>query len=384
MALHSRDREAPASIAALAIVAWIATMTWLAVTTGGQHDYLFYLQQWRLVLAGDNPWATSNAYGPGHNALAPLLAFGDFGPKYFIVATLLLASTLLAARLWTARGGAGLYGPYLLAIPTNVLVVGMGVIYGLNDGLVTALVIGAVLARCERRLWLSGALLGLAALVKYYPLFLILPFALEGRRLRPSVAISAAVVFAAGMALAYVLWGPAMIDAVVLGVERGPKLLSILNALTTVPGAQAPVGWLIDTNAYFVAAAALIATGASWWLRLHWLEAAAVTLLAVLLTYKTGHQQFWMPWLALIAGLPLVGSRQSDGMALAALPLVLFLSLYHWGYQFGSDGYRSSLGWVRAYGGFVAFPLGAGTLAAWIWLRLRARPREQDAPVSLP
>ncbi|HEY0919785.1 glycosyltransferase 87 family protein [Devosia sp.] len=359
-------------------------MAWLAATTGARHDYLFYLQQWRAVLAGGDPWAGSNAYGPAHNALAPLLGFGAFGPKYFMVALLLLASTLLAAKLWRARGGAGLYGPYLLALPTNFLLVGMGVIYGLNDGLVAALVIGAVLAR-ERRAWLSGALLGLAALVKYYPLVLVLPFALEGRRFRPDVMLAAAMVFAAGMALAYALWGPAVFSAIVFGAERGPKLLSIVNALTTVPGAETLVRWLSDANVYFVAGAAAMATAAAWWCRLHWLEAGAVTLLAVLLAYKTGHQQFWIPWLALIASLPLAGSRRSDRMALAALPLVLFLSLYQWGYQFGSDGYVRTLGWVRAYGGFVAFPLGVATLAAWFlpWNRPRALARE-ERPLTGP
>ena len=51
--------------------------------------------------------------------------------------------------------------------------------FGLNDGFVAALVIGAVLARRDGRIVLAGVLLGLATLDKYYPALLIPFFALD-------------------------------------------------------------------------------------------------------------------------------------------------------------------------------------------------------------
>ena len=98
---------------------------------------------------------------------------------------------------------------------------------------------------------------------------------------------------------------------------------------------------------------------------LHWLEASVLGLLAVLLAYKTGHQQFYIPWLFLVAALPLAGTRSAARLAWIALPLVMFLSMFQWGYAFGSDGYREILGIVRQSVGFPAFALGVATIVAY-------------------
>lgn len=76
------------------------------------------------------------------------------------------ANIALVVDLLRARGAAPIQMIYLMVIPANVLVVGVGVIYGLNDALVAALVVAAVL--CKHRLLYiaAGSLLGLAALLR--------------------------------------------------------------------------------------------------------------------------------------------------------------------------------------------------------------------------
>ena len=93
------------------------------------------------------------------------------------------------------RGMSPIQVIYLLAVPTNVLTVGAGVMYGLNDAFVAALLMVAVIFRHRRYVLTAGVLVGLAALTKYYPLLLLPFFALDGRRLRWSVIVGGIAVF---------------------------------------------------------------------------------------------------------------------------------------------------------------------------------------------
>src|SRR5262245_30442894 len=100
---------------------WSLLMIWFSVRTGSQHDYNAYLSQWTLVLAGADPWSTTNAYGPLHNLLAYLLPFGPLGPKLFIVSALIAANALLFHELARTSKNVSSYILYFLAVPTNIL-----------------------------------------------------------------------------------------------------------------------------------------------------------------------------------------------------------------------------------------------------------------------
>ncbi len=120
---------------------------------------------------------------------------------------------------------------YVIAVPANVLIISMGFAYGLNDTLVAALVVAAIIARHRGLVLVAGASLGLAALLKYYPVFLIPLFALENWRFRPRLVVGAAAVFLVGFAAAVWIWGDAFLVSFDNNVARGPKLFSILAAL---------------------------------------------------------------------------------------------------------------------------------------------------------
>ncbi len=111
----------------------------------------------------------------------------------------------------------------------------------------------------------------------------------------------------------------------------------------------------------------------AWRTKLHWLETSVLGLLAVLVTYKVGHQQFYLPWLFLVAALPLAATGSARRLAWACIPMVLFLSVFQWGYAYGSDGYHQILGAVRQNVGFFAFALAVLTFALYAApARLRA------------
>jgi len=360
----------------LIVGAWSLAMIWFAVTSGPQHEYVLYLSQWNLVLSGADPWSTSNAYGPLHNLLAYLLPLGQLGPKLLIVGALIAANAMLVQEIVKSGGTTADYGIYLLAVPTNFLVIVIAFAYGLNDALVAAFAVFAILARFRDKLIVSGCLLGAAILLKYYPIFLVPLFALDHGRIRFPLVAAAGMVTVMGLAAAAVVWGGAFIAPMTFGVERPPRLLSVLWTLNSYPSAVGGIGvvsFLARINALSVAAVGAMGIAIAWKLRLHWLEASVLGLLTVLLTYKVGNPQFFVPWLFLVAALPLAKTISARRLALLCLPFVLFLSAFEWGYAYASDGYHERLGIVRENVGLVAFALGLATVAAYFWM-LRMLP----------
>jgi hypothetical protein len=373
----------------VAVAIWAFTLLWIAIASGQQHDYVSYVAQWKLALSGANPWSTDNAYGPLHNVLAFFLVFGPLGPKVFVVATFLTANVCLIQQLYRTGGIKSVYGIFLLAVPTNFLVVSMAISYGLNDALVAALVIFAIIARYRNYPALSGCMLGLAVLLKYYPIVLVPAFAFGlGRDGVWRLVMATAVVVIAGFAISTAIWGPSFLTAVRFASGREPKLLSILAALNTYPnlvGGQGVVAALVRANSLFVAAATALSLLAAWKTKASWLEASVICLLVMLTAYKVGHQQFMLTWLVLVAALPLLKTPSATCLSWICLPFVLFLSIYQWGYAYGSDQYRHTLGIVRSTGGFVAFTLAALTIAAalgfrWSKFDCRAKIENDDQP----
>jgi glycosyl transferase family 87 len=357
-----------------ALIVWSLVMLWLCWRYGIQHDYKHYVSQWQLLLGGANPWWTDNTYGPLHAVIGFLLPWSNLAPKFFMVGALLIANAALVLQLTRGRGMSSIQAIYLIAVPTNVLVVGVGVLYGLNDAFVAALLTVAVLLTHRGHLLAAGLVVGLASLTKYYPLLLLPFFALDERRLSLSAITSGIALFCVGFAASVAIWGQAPIDAILQDSNREPSLLSIIAALESLFGDDGVVRWLIRYNTFFVLLGVAVAFLFAWRARLNWLEGAVLGYLVMLTFYKVGHQQFYVPWLFMVASLPLVNKQSADRMAIIFLPAVLLLSLYHFGYDFASDKYDTVLGWVRSYGGFIAFPVGAASIGACVvdlWWRRR-------------
>jgi hypothetical protein len=237
----------------------------------------------------------------------------------------------------------------------------MAFTYGLNDTLVAAFIVFAIIFRSRHQMVLVGVFLGFAILIKYYPIFLVPLFALQKRHFNLRLIVSVIAVIAIGFLIAWALWDTTFLTAFSFGANRGPKLLSILAALRNHPslvGGPEVVSLLIDKNVYFLIVVEIFIVFVSWKIRLNWLEASVLGQLIVLLTYKVGHQQFFIPWLFMVASLPLVNNESARRLALCCLPFVFFLSIFQWGYANQTDGYNNVLGGVRRNVGFVSFSLG--------------------------
>jgi hypothetical protein len=360
------SRRSLTAIVALSLLALIVT-----IGGGVRHDYIAYLEQWRLVLDRTDPWSTNSAYGPLHNAFALLVPLHPLAPKLITAAGLLVVNALVLAALLETRPVSEWRTTYLVAFGANVLVLTTGFWLGLNDAFVAALILGAVLARRDGRLVLAGILLGLAALDKYYPALLVPFFAIDQRRVEPKLILTGLITIFMGMGAAIWLWGTDWIEAIIFGVSRDATILSIIRPISAL-GRSLGVGDVTDLLVRFNGPLVLIvwitAVVLAWLRRDNWLVAACWGFFAVLLTYKVGNPQFWVSWLALVAALPLLNTPQADRLARLSWPFAIFLAIFQLGYLLLVPAYyQGQWRWVNDVVGVPAFGLGVWLL--WAFLR---------------
>src|SRR5262249_50732274 len=225
------------SVVKSGLVVWSLMMLWLCWWSGTwQGDYAHYLRGWRLLLGGNDPWGQGNPYGPLHTAIGFLLPLGPLAPKFLMVGALLAANAVLVFELLHERSVRPIQIIYLLAIPTNVLVVGAGVFFCHNDAFVAALLVTAVVLRRQNRFLACGVFVGMAALTKYYPLLLLPLFALDEGKLRWSVVTGGVIIFFPGFIAALAIWGVGPLKAIYYGSIRGPSPLSAIQSLESLFG----------------------------------------------------------------------------------------------------------------------------------------------------
>jgi Glycosyltransferase family 87 len=365
------ERSSRERLLELVTVFWSVLLMMYSYLCGILFDHKHYVEQWQLMLAGGDPWSTDNTYGPLHNVVGFLYLAHPLAPKLFMVGALLIANALLVRAILNERGETPFFVVYALAVPVNVLTLGIGIAFGLNDDLVAALLVFAVLARLKRWDIVAGLCLALAGLMKFYPILLVPFFMLDdARRLRWRLGVTAGFLFCGGLAAALYIWGPGLLTAMANGAQRGASLMSILVDLGRHFGDAAWLVWLSNNNALCVVAVVTAVFVLAFWRRWSWLEAAVLGYFALLVTYKVGHQQFYLGWLFMVAGLPLLARPSADRLAIGLLPMVVYLSVFHFAFDLGTNLLGNRPEWIELRAGFVSFPIEIATLAlamALIW-----------------
>ena len=307
----------------------------VAFVTGSTQDYPAYLEQWQVLLDGHNPWVPevdgkpvpTNAYGPLHMVPAPLAAIHWVLPKFLFVLLGVGSFALLLGAARTAGhappGWRELFRVALL-FPLAPLVVVSVVILGNNDIFPAFCMIAACIAYSMGGRASAGVWIGLGALMKFYPL-LFVAFLAVGRdgKLDLRAPIVAAAVFAAGMALAYTLWGQQSLSPILFGVERPAKTLSILRLAREFDWLRdtAVLEHLIARNSLYVIAVTICVALYGWLSRWGWELTLLIGILAVFVVYKTGHVQFYLTWLAVWAWI-LVTRREDPASRAQATRLI--------------------------------------------------------------
>ena len=353
-------------------------LLYVCLVFGARHDYLAYLVHWKLILEGSNSWVTNatgvghNAYGPFHSIYAYFLFFGILGPKFFQLTIFLVANFFLLKELhkinFFLEKKNILF--YLLAVPGNFLTLNVTAILGLNDTLVASIVLFAVLFRLNEKNYLAGSLIGLAALIKYFPIFLLPFFSLnQSKKIEWRVIIAGTLTLILGLFISIFFWGDGFINSIIYGATRDPKTLSIFKALsqtffTENLSGLAKILWInfLKYNFILVIFCSSVLFFITYFLKIHFLVSSILGLWTVFTFYKVGHSNFYLTWLMMVTCLPLIENKIMDAKNLKSccIAFFLFLSIYSWGFVFATDGYTGKSSVVRDIVGYISFYLSLG------------------------
>ena len=253
-------------------------------------------------MSGSDPWSVvaGNAYGPAYNLLAGLFALHPLLPKVVFVLSWQVSSWYLIHQL--ARRGVSLPWMvfWLAALPFNPLFWSFGVIYGSVDSLVAALCLIALAYHQADRRSVAAIVLALAALMKIYPIVFAPFMALDGRRVNWRFLATVGALVATGFALSFLIWGESAFHSIIFNSNRGSKMLSIFRFLR---GDAVP--WVDDVDHLSLPVMTLgggLVFALVWKWRLPVVSGALAGIIATLLLYKLGHQQFFLV-VPLVAGL---------------------------------------------------------------------------------
>jgi hypothetical protein len=346
---------------------------------GAMGDHRHYIEQWSLLLSGQNPWSTDNTYGPFHTVLGFLLPINVLAPKLFMIGLLLAANLMLLSEMIGRSGLSRHFIVYILAIPTNVLFISLTLAHAMNDALAAAFFVFAIVARLRGKDLIVALFVAMAALTKYYPILLLPFFALDREDYRWRILIAGVALFALGMAGSYLIWGDPLINSIIYGGSRGASGYSLLLDLSRHGFDNLIVGILFKYNAVAVLVTVSLVLIFSVVCRLSWLEGAVVAYLAMLIMYKVGHSQFFLPWLFLVSALPLLNSKRAATLSLIFAPTLLYLSYYQFSMDLGTNLLGNRPYWIEFYAGFVSAPFFIIPLVVAIGFLVKSR----NEPVRL-
>ena len=274
----------------------------IAILTGFRHDYIAYIQQWSVILQGDDPWnpvqkIPTNAYGPLFNVLALFYAIHPLAPKLLFCISSLGASTWLIKILGNRYRKeplimlAGLL--FLFINPFLLLTIAE---QGLFDILPAITILSAIVLRTRRYFLSSGLVLGIGVLFKYYPIVLLPFLMIDQRRVKLSPLLSCFGIVSSGFTISCSIWGMSTFSPIFLATERASKQISIFRFLR---GRFSPLHLLTDSpnldkySIYATVVFILLVIFLSWLRNIETSLAGMIGMLTALTFYKVGHLQFY-------------------------------------------------------------------------------------------
>jgi hypothetical protein len=351
----------------------------LTVLSGPRHDYVAFVDIWKAVRQGYDPWwilrglgYPLNAYGPLFNVLALPARVNAMAPKLlFALAYCLFAVVFLKGGM-ARPGPAGFPAHRLLAWLISPFPWVEVAYFGHFDVLVGIACVIAVAALIRGREVVAGSSLAVGFLLKLIPI-VILPFVAidldrEGRRIhvRFRLLAGAVVPMIVGYAASYAIWGLATFRPFTFAATRGSTLMSIYRYLR---GSGSPLLWFTDHpnldawSTPCLAAALLAVFLVCRYRRADPATSALVAVLTTLLYYQVGFIQYQMILFLLMADwLSRHGSvlTHRPGLAVAILGYFGWLSVFDliYGYAGGIMQPYGPWAWVGDRVGLPTFVLG--------------------------
>jgi hypothetical protein len=360
------------------------------VFAGVLQDYYLYVQIWREVRLGHDPWFLVmgvfgnyplNAYGPLFNLLAVPAWLSPLLPKLLFATSYVLFAFCMTMRA-SGRGQslpvamlmllAWFWNPYVWVELAH---------YGHFDVLAGLACVAALESRGHGRDLQSGLWLGLGVLLKYMPVVLLPFLVLDGKRIRWKLLAATVLVVTLGFGGGVVLWGPSTFRPFLFAATRAPQHLSIyrfLNGLySPLHFVRAYYAGFLDQWAPLILMLALLRTW-SWHRERNVATepAAVIAMFVTVLFYQVGFAQYQIVPFMLVSWWLATREPARPQGRLLAMTLVAY---FGWLSTFDVIGCLVDIDGIRMqeWVGLLTFILGIGVLACLV---AAARPRREIDP----
>ena len=320
----------------------------LSIFSGTGSDYGLYLKMWSASNAGANPWSSNfdgikipnNSYGPLHSLLGYLALINSMMPKILIAITGVMIFIILlhAKNLHKNEIKNNDLFFILISYPLFPLTIISTYLFGINDSIVALIIILACESRKQERMIFTGVLIGLAALLKFYPILFLAFFSLDTKKgVSFKCILSGFLIFIMGMLIAYLIWGNEVFSPFIFGAERSPKLLSIfkfveviINSYYLSETSQKFLQTLLSYNTYILIAVVVAVFIHSLMAQIEWEYVSLIGILLIFASYKVGHPHFYLSWAAMLAWVFASSPKGSNKKKFAwhLTPILIYLGFF--------------------------------------------------------
>ena len=290
---------------------------------GSRHDYSLYSITWQGVLNQD-PNIYYHSYGPLHLFFAFIFNLNPLLPKIIYGILFSIFQIFLFLKLLKLEDKFLLL--FYISIPCNFLIIATVYFYGINDSIVAFFLFFSLIFKLDKKDVLSGIFLSVSILTKIYPILLVPFFILERKKINIKLLFSLIVSLIVIMLISFYFFGNKLIlDPFMFGAARDPKLLSILASLSYDFPESLIVKKLIENNSFIVLVSTLMTIIFCLIKQTRILVSLILTYLTILITYKVGHMQFYLPLCAFFSLLLIYEKKYLD-IFYIVLPLIILLS----------------------------------------------------------
>ena len=290
---------------------------------GSRHDYSLYSITWQGVLNQD-PNIYYHSYGPLHLFFAFIFNLNPLLPKIIYGILFSIFQIFLFLKLLKLEDKFLLL--FYISIPCNFLIIATVYFYGINDSIVAFFLFFSLIFKLDKKDVLSGIFLSVSILTKIYPILLVPFFILDRKKINIKLLFSLIVSLIVIMLISFYFFGNRLIlDPFMFGAARDPKLLSILASLSYDFPESLIVKKLIENNSFIVLVSTLMTIIFCLIKQTRILVSLILTYLTILITYKVGHMQFYLPLCAFFSLLLIYEKKYLD-IFYIVLPLIILLS----------------------------------------------------------
>jgi len=308
----------------LILFAIINTILFFILFYGGiRHDYRAYSITWQGIINKDLT-IYYHSYGPLHLLFAYIYKINFLLPKIIYGFSFFLLQSYLFIKIYKKDHTKLLY--LYLALPCNFLIISCVYFYGINDAIVAFFLFFSLINKLNKNYIIAGLLFSISILIKLYPAILIPFFLIENNKINFKLFFSLLISLLILFIPCFILFDlKLIIDPLSFGVAREPKLLSILASLNNDFKDFLIINFLIKYNSLIVIFSTLIVTIYCYLKNKELLVSKILVYLVMLITYKVGHPQFYIP-LFVLFGILLTESKYYK-IFKSVLPVIYLLSI---------------------------------------------------------